>query len=167
MKKVLTSFMIGAFLFIGVAATAQSNIAHINSQELLKDMPEMVQAQSDLKKLEDNYKAQFEGVYKEFQAKIQEIQNLPPTTTQEEAEQKQQEILDLQQRIKEAEQSAAQEIQKRQAELTAPIFEKARAAINKVAQAQGIDFVLDIAGNLVVVANGKDLLQDVKTELGI
>ena len=130
-------------------------------------MPEMTQAQNELKKLEENYKAQFEGVYKEFQAKIQDLQNLPPTITQEEANQKQQEVVELQQRIKEAEQSAAQDIQKKQAELTAPIFEKARKAINKVAADQGIDFVLDQSGGLLVVANGKDLLADVKAELGI
>ncbi len=167
MKKLITLISVAACLLVGFTTQAQSKLAHIDSQELLKAMPEMVQAQNEIQKLQDNYKASFEGVYKEYAAKIQGLQNLPPTTTQEEAQQKQQEIVELQQRIQEAEQSAGQEIQKKQAELTRPIFEKARAAINKVAQAQGFDFVLDESGGLLVVANGKDLLEDVKKELGI
>ena len=48
-----------------------------------------------------------------------------------------------------------------------PISEKAQAAIIKVANAQGFDYVLDSTqGQGVILANGKDLMGDVKSELG-
>jgi outer membrane protein len=47
------------------------------------------------------------------------------------------------------------------------LYEKARAAIEKIASAQGFDYVLDAsAGGSVIMAKGKDLMADVKSELG-
>lgn len=69
--------------------------------------------------------------------------------------------------IGEAQQAAQREIQKKQAELFGPISEKAKAAIEKVAAAQGFDYVLDAQpGSTAIVTKGKDLLPDVKLELG-
>lgn len=48
-----------------------------------------------------------------------------------------------------------------------PILEKAQNAIQKVAKTQGFQYVLDATpGAGVLVADGKDLLADVKKELG-
>jgi outer membrane protein len=48
-----------------------------------------------------------------------------------------------------------------------PITEKAQAAISKVADAMGFDYVLDSTqGQGVIIANGADLMIEVKKELG-
>ena len=48
-----------------------------------------------------------------------------------------------------------------------PIYEKAKTAIEAVAATQGFDYVLDaMNGQGVLFANGKDLLADVKKQLG-
>ena len=47
----------------------------------------------------------------------------------------------------------------------APILEKARTAIEKVGRSQGYQYVLDSSS--LLLAEGKDLLVDVKKELGI
>ena len=52
-------------------------------------------------------------------------------------------------------------------DLIKPIMEKAQAAIQKVARAKGIQYVLDsTVGSGVLLADGVDLLADVKKELG-
>ncbi len=52
-------------------------------------------------------------------------------------------------------------------DLVKPLTDKAIAAIKKVSTAQGFDYVLDSTnGGGVLVANGKDLMADVKKELG-
>ena len=52
-------------------------------------------------------------------------------------------------------------------DLLKPITEKAQAAINKVAEALGFDYVLDSTqGQGVIVAKGTDLMEEVKKELG-
>ena len=72
-----------------------------------------------------------------------------------------------QQNIQKFEQTAAQDLQKKQQDMMGPLIEKARAAIKKVAEGQGFDYVLDASANgAVLMAKGKDLMTDVKSELG-
>ena len=48
-----------------------------------------------------------------------------------------------------------------------PLIDKAKAAIDKVALDMGYDYVLDSsAGGSVITAKGKDIMTDVKKELG-
>ena len=48
-----------------------------------------------------------------------------------------------------------------------PILEKSRTAIQKVAKAKGYQYVLDSStGSGVILADGPDLMADVKKELG-
>ena len=58
-------------------------------------------------------------------------------------------------------------VQQKQADLLRPLIEKARAAVEKIATSQGFDYVIDSSqGSSVLMAKGKDLMADVKTELG-
>lgn len=146
---------------------AQSKVAHINVQELLAAMPEMKTAQAELKKLQETYRADLEGSMKELQNKLTQYQNEASSKTNEENEKRAVELQQFEKNIQEAEGAAMQSMQKKQAELFAPITEKAKAAIEKVAAAQGFDYVIDASqGGGLIVAKGKDLLSAVKQELG-
>ena len=162
---------IAVALVLFVAATgfvsAQSKIAHINVQQLLSDMPEMKAAQAELKKLQETYRAEIQGSMTELQNKYTQYQNEATSKTREENEERAVELQGFEKNIQEAEQAAMQEMQKKQQELFAPISDKAKAAIEKVAAAQGFDYVIDASPGLsLIVAKGKDLLPDVKKELG-
>ena len=50
---------------------AQAKVAHIEVQKLISEMPEVIAAQKELKKLEETYTADMENTYKEFQTKAQ------------------------------------------------------------------------------------------------
>ena len=80
---------------------------------------------------------------------------------------RQKELADMQKRIQEYGQNAQKELQQKELDLIKPIMEKAQAAIKKVAKAKGFQYVLDsTTGSGVLVADGTDLLADVKKELG-
>ncbi|WP_437399046.1 OmpH family outer membrane protein [Flagellimonas lutimaris] len=162
---------IAVALVLFVAATgfvnAQSKVAHINVQQLLSDMPEMKAAQAELKKLQETYRADIQSSMTELQNKYTQYQNEATSKTREENEQRAVELQGFEKNIQEAEQAAMQEMQKKQQELFAPISDKAKAAIEKVAAAQGFDYVIDASPGLsLIVAKGKDLLPEVKQELG-
>ncbi|SDM74980.1 OmpH family outer membrane protein [Kriegella aquimaris] len=169
MKKVKK---IAVALVLFVAATgfvnAQSKVAHIDVTKLLAAMPEMKSAEAELKKLQETYGADIESSMTELRNKVTLYQNEAPSKTPEENEKRAQELQGFEKNIGEAEQAARQELQKKQGELFAPISAKAKAAIEKVAAAQGFDYVVDAQpGGGLIVANGKDLLPDVKKELGL
>ncbi|TDQ30610.1 OmpH family outer membrane protein [Zeaxanthinibacter enoshimensis] len=162
---------VAAVLLFFVAATgfvnAQSKVAHINVNELLSSMPEMKAAQGELKKLQETYRADIESSMTELKNKFTQYQNEAAAKSEEENQKRAQELQGFEKNIGEAQQAAQQELQKKQAELFEPISKKAKAAIERVAAAQGYDYVIDASPGLgVIVAKGKDLLPDVKKELG-
>ena len=146
---------------------AQSKVAHINVQELLAAMPEMKAAQAELKKVQETYRADLESSMTELKNKYTQYSNEAASMTKEENDKRALELQQFDKNIQEAEAAAMQEMQKKQAELFAPITEKAKDAIEKVAAAQGFDYVIDASqGGGLIVAKGKDLLPEVKQELG-
>ncbi len=168
MKKVR---MLVIVMVLMIAATgfvnAQSKVAHINVQLLLSEMPEMKAAQAELKQLQETYRADLEGSMTELKNKLTQYQNEASSKTNEENEKRAIELQGYEKNIQEAETAAMQEMQKKQAELFAPISEKAKAAIEKVAAALGFDYVIDASqGGGLIVAQGRDLMPDVKQELG-
>lgn len=167
--KNLKKIAVAIVLFVAASSfvNAQSKVAHIDVQQLLADMPEMKAAESELKKLSETYQADIQGSMVEFQNKAKQYQDESGSKTREENEKRANELQGIQENIGAAEQAARQEIQKKQAELLGPITERAKLAIEKVAAAQGFDYVLDSqAAGSVIVAKGKDLLPEVKQELG-
>ncbi len=168
MKQIKT-FLIAFALVVGATSyvNGQSSVAHINVQQLVNDMPETKAAQAELKKLEQTLRADLEGASKEYQNKVLQYKNEVQSKTDEENQKRAQEVQQLEVNFRQAEQAAGQELQKKQVELLEPIFNKAREAIQKVAKAKGIQYVLDTTqGGGVVVHDGKDLMADVKKELG-
>ncbi len=162
---------IAVAIVLFVAATgfvnAQSKVAHINVQQLLSEMPEMKAAQAELKKLQETYRADIESSMTELQNKYTQYSNEATAKSKEENEKRAVELQGYEKNIKEAEQAAMQEMQKKQQELFGPISEKAKTAIEKVAAAQGFDYVIDASPGLsLIVSKGKDLLPEVKQELG-
>ena len=162
-KLVVAVVLIAATGFVN----AQSKVAHINVQELLAAMPEMKSAQAELKKVQETYRADLESSMTELKNKYTQYSNEAASMTKEENDKRALELQQFDKNIQEAEAAAMQEMQKKQAELMAPITEKAKVAIEKVAAAQGYDYVIDASqGGGLIVAKGKDLLPEVKQELG-
>ena len=113
---------------------------------------------------------QVESINVEFNNKLQEYQKNYNTLSESVRQLKEKELSELQQRREEYSQVAQQDYQKRQNELLAPIIEKARAAIDKVAKANGFTAVFDISTGAIAYfdeATLTDLAPQVKTELGI
>ena len=160
---------VAVVLFIAATSfvQAQSKIAHINVTELLSQMPEMKAAQAELKKLEETYRADIQSSLDELKNKLTQYNNEASAMSQEENQKRALELQGFERNIGEAQQAAQQELAKKQGELFEPISVKAKDAIEKVAAAQGYDYVVDASpGAGVIVAKGKDLLPDVKKELG-
>tara|TARA_B100000809_G_C14851229_1_gene428385 strand:- start:12 stop:521 length:510 start_codon:yes stop_codon:yes gene_type:complete len=168
MKNLTTLFISIIFTLIPlIEISAQSKVAHINTQELISEMPEVIAAQKELKKLEEQYAKELESSAREFQTKAQTYAGDVQNQTELINKQRQSELEGMQQRIQEFRDSASQELQKRSAEMMKPLYDKARKAIEKVASAQGFDYVLDSStGGSVIMAKGKNLSAEVKQELG-
>tara|TARA_B100000686_G_C16801242_1_gene986166 strand:+ start:3216 stop:3725 length:510 start_codon:yes stop_codon:yes gene_type:complete len=168
MKQLTRLFIITSFVIASMNYTnAQSKVAHIDVQKLISEMPEVIAAQKELEKLEKTYTSDIENTYKEFQTKAQTYAADAANQTEITNQARSKELEAMQQNIQQFRETAAQDLQKKQVDMMRPLYEKARAAIEKVAEAQGFDYVLDATpGGSVIMAKGKDLLADVKKDLG-
>ena len=167
--KHIKTLLFAAVLFIGSIniMNAQSKVAHINTQELIDAMPKMKVAKAELEKLAKTYEASIQEMATELKTKMTQYDAEAATKTDEENQKRLQEVNGMEQSIRQYQGQAQQDLQKKEADLLKPIYEEARVAIQKVAKAQGFNYVLDaMTGQGVLYANGKDLLADVKKELG-
>lgn len=169
MKQFRTLLIAVAFTLGATAFThAQSKVAHIASQELVQEMTAYKDAMVQLEKLQKTYDAEIRDMMAEAQKTMQRYESEAPTKTEEENQKRAQELQSTQQRIREHGQNAQQDLQKKELDLLKPIYEKARVAIQKVARAKGFDYVLDSStGSGVIMADGYNLMPDVKKELGM
>ena len=152
---------------INFAVNSQSKVAHINSTELVSSMPEMNEAKTELEKLAKTYENDIQTMAAELQSKVKQYDTEASAQTDEENARRLQEVQGMEQSIRQYQNQAQQELQKKEFDLLKPITEKAQAAIVKVAKAQGFDYVLDSTqGQGVILADGKNLIEDVKRELG-
>ena len=146
---------------------AQAKLAHIEVQKLISEMPEVIAAQKELKKLEGTYTADMETTYKEFQTKAQTYAADAANQTEITNQSRQKELEGMQKNIQEYQQTVSQDLQKKSVDMMKPLIDKAKAAIDKVASNLGYEYVLDSsAGGSVIIAKGKDIMAEVKKELG-
>ena len=165
-RKLTAAFLL---LFVTMTATAQSKIAHIDSQTLISEMPEVKEAQAQLEKLQKTYATEIDASMKEYQTKLQTYSADAQNQTQVTNDARQKELAGMEQNIQQYQQTASQDIQKKQADLLRPLIEKARAAIQKVARAQGFEYVIDgTQGGSLILSDGfddkfSDFLKSLKT----
>ncbi|HLT65506.1 MAG TPA: OmpH family outer membrane protein [Flavobacterium sp.] len=166
--KNLRNLFLAAVLFLGINATvqAQDKVAHINFAELIQAMPEYAQAQKSMADLQAKYKADYDKMVQEFQTKGEKYQQEAATAGDATNAARSKEMEEMGMRISQFEQNAAIDMQKKSTDLNNPIMDKAFKAVEKVANAGGYNYVFD-SGTGVIIAKGKDLMQDVKKELGI
>lgn len=167
--KQLKTLLLATALCIGTVSftQAQSKVAHINTEDLISAMPDYKAAQTQLETLGKTYQADLQNMSTEYQNKAKQYETEAPTKTDEENAKRGQELQQMEQNIRQYNATAQQDMQKKQTDLLKPITEKAKAAILKVGRAQGFDYVLDSAQGVVILTDGKNLLDDVKKELGI
>lgn len=154
-------------LVIGVAASAQIRLGHINSQELLELMPEKDVAFKKAESLATELQKKLETMTAEYEQKVADYQNKQATMSQTIKQSTVAEITSLQQRIQQFQGTAQEEIAKEEQRLLQPILDKARNAIANVAKTNGFAYIFDISSGATVYEGGENILPLVKKELGI
>ncbi|MCQ2252248.1 MAG: OmpH family outer membrane protein [Bacteroidales bacterium] len=166
--------ILAAFISLSISASAQK-FGHIVTADIIDNMPETKAAQTALetegKKLED----QLQAMGAEYQAKVQAYQeNMQLADAAKEKwsaalrADKEQEIMQLQERIQRFQENAQVSIQQKRSDLFKPIMDKLDAAIKKVASNGGYVYVMDKSNILFVnEAISVDLTSEIKKELGM
>lgn len=169
MKKMKT-ILLALVIFVGATSfmNAQSKVAHINAQELIEAMPEYKAAQTQLDKVQKSYDTEIKAMMKELDTKAKLFDSESSTKSDEENQKRVEELQNMQNNVQTYRNQALQDLEKKRADIFKPILEKAQSTIQKVGRAQGYQYVLDSTlGSGIILADGKDLMVDVKKDMGI
>jgi outer membrane protein len=164
--KQIKSLLVAAIFIFGANQTisAQSKMAHVDTNEIMSKLPAMLEAQKQLQTIGKTYEDAFKTMADEYQAKLKKYDGEAATAGDKVNEDRAKEVQDMQKRISDYRENAQKELQTKESDLTKPIYEKVKLSIKKVAKAKGIQYVFNAEG--LLVADGTDLTADVKKDLG-
>jgi len=169
MKRfILIAALITFALFAGNAQSLK--FGHINSEDVIRALPEFDSANVQLEKLQKELVNTLELMSVELNNKndtyTKESKNLSELVRQN----KEQEIYDLNKRMQEFQQNAQEQLQSKQVELFQPIYAKVDKAIKDIGKENGFLYIFDISkGSLLWFDETKstNVLTLAKAKLGL
>ncbi len=163
-KKLLLAILIA----LPCSALAQK-FGVVDVQAIFQAMPETTAAQTQLTEASKKYEDEFAKLNEEMNKKVTEFQTLSKDTTTPESikQRRMEEMQELDNKIQQFRNTAAQDLQRQQEQLMAPIEQKINDAVKAVGQEGNYTFIIQ---NGVALYNGvtvEDVTPAVKTKLGI
>jgi outer membrane protein len=141
MKKL---FVIALAAFATLTASAQT-FGRVNFNELVMLAPEMDTAREAISASQKEAEETYAAMVEEYQGKLNQYQQKQATWTAAIRESKERELMEIQNRIQEFQQSISQELQQQQNQLTAPILEKVNQVVSDIAKAKGLTALFDVS----------------------
>ena len=178
MKK---SFLIIVLsLFVGVTLYSQDSlsvlqainpvivrIAYINRAEIVVSVPQVQVIEKELLELEEDYKAEFEKMAKEYESKVKSYLERNKQMSEPIKLARQTEITELEARMSMYKKRYQEELLKQRTELYVPINEHVDKAIRSICEREHITILFDQGQPLFMSAQCVDLTPLVKKELGL
>jgi len=166
---VFVLFIVG---FIGQDIFAQNlKFGHINSDELIQSLPEFDTANKKLEKFRQELINALELMQVELNNKSDAYTKESKNLTEIVRQTKEQELMDMNNRIQQFQASAQQQLQEKQAELFQPIMAKVDKAIKDIGKEQGFIYIFTVGQGSTLVyfdeAKSTNVLPLAKAKLGI
>jgi outer membrane protein len=151
--KILSAVII-LFGTLAFAQTTQK-LGYVDSQTILTQLPEAIKAQGDLDALTNKWTAQLDSMTQEYQSALANYQKQANTMTDEKKLAAQQTLVAQEQSLIDFRRQkfgqGTGEIYKKQEELFNPVKDKIYKAIEDVAKREGMQFVFDKSGDILLL----------------
>jgi len=150
-------YLLFILLILSVTLFAQNpqKIGYVDSQIILTQLPEAIKAQSDLDALTSQWSNQVDSMKLALQQQYADVQKQLATMTDDQKQLKQKELVDKEQQIYAFQNQKFQqpngEIYKKQETIFDPVKKKIYAAIEQVAKDEGMHFVFDKSGDILLL----------------
>lgn len=161
MKKVLLIMM----LFAPLSIFAQK-FAHVNTETIIKSLPEVVKVQQELEKLGKQYEDELKASQAELERLVGEYEKNKSTMNATKQQETEASLQEKYQRISEQAQQNQQAFNKAQSDKLQPIYQRVRNAIEVVGKNGGYVYVME-AGSVLYINDSlsKDITSEVKAQL--
>ena len=174
MKKLVKLAMV-VLLTITASTAFGQKFGRVDLAAIVPNMPEYQEAVTNLEAYGKDLQNQLEQIQVEFNTLLAAYEKNAATFSDSIRQLKEQELSQLQQRFQDFQQIAQQDMQRKEAEVMNPIYDKAHEAVQKVAAAGSYIAIVSTTGDQPASAGLAyfdpalltDITADVKKELGI
>lgn len=162
-----------AVLLSVIPLTSQAQrFAYVDTEYILSQLPSYKSAQAQLDELSKQWQEEIDEKYEEIDRMYKEYQAEKVLLTKDMQTKRENEIIEKERAVKKLQNQKFGydgELFKKRQSLVQPVQDKVYDAINKVAKDNGLDFIFDKSGGmLMLVSNPKfDRSDEVLTELGV
>ena len=163
MKKI--TLFLTICLLLSISSFAQK-YGHVNSVDLMQVMPGIDSVNIKLMDFQKELQVLYENMVNEFQTKKDKFDKDAGTMSTAVRKLKEDELLALQNRIQDFNQSVSDDIEEEQMRLITPFREKIQNAINDIAKEHKYNYIFDTQ-TLLYYDGGDDVTPLVKKKLGI
>lgn len=153
MKKVLFLICIIALVSV-ISAQSKQKIGYVDTQTILTQYSAAIKATSDLEALAARWRTSMDSMYQNFQQELATLQQQAQTMTPEQQQAAQQKLVQQEQVIQQYNQQKfgqGGELAVKQEEFLAPVRSKIYDAIEEVSKNEGVQFVFDKAGDVLLL----------------
>lgn len=146
----MAAISLASFFASSNAEAQELKFAHINSQKIMTELPEAIQAQAQLQEEAKKLQDQMAIMSSEAQQKMTEYINKRDSLPDLIKATKEKELQDMQERIQSFQQLAQQSLSQKEQQLIAPIVEKINKAIEAVGKENGFIYIFDTASQVIL-----------------
>lgn len=164
----LTLIVLATFVCVGTL-NAQSNVAFVNTLDIINSLPDKKSATERLNTLSENYKQELQIMQNEYNKKYSDFITYQENLAESIKLRRMQELTDLENRIQIFTNLAQKDIEEHEQQLLDSIKVKVNEAIEKVGVEQNYSVIYDLdnPGIMFVTPDAIDANQLVKSKLGV
>lgn len=165
MKKLFVIVCVSLFAF-GTFAQ-KTKFGHVDSNAIFSVMPEKDEASKAVEQYAVTLETQLQTLNQELEGKYNDYMANQETMSPSIKQMKEEELMNLQQRIQAFQVRAQEDMQAKELELLEPIYTKIQDAIKEVGEEGGYIYIFDQSTLLYHSSESMDITPLVKTKLGI
>ncbi|MGN0003264.1 MAG: OmpH family outer membrane protein [Sphingobacterium composti] len=168
MKKI---FAILTFFTLSISATFAQRLAYVDSEYILRHVPEYTSAQKQIDDLTKKWQDDIDNQYADIEKLYKAYQNDHSLLSEDMRRRREDEIVNKEKQVKDLQRqkfSYGGDLEKERTRLFQPIQDKVAKAIQDFAKAQGFDFIVNKGSELtfLYVNPTLDKSNDIITKLG-
>lgn len=155
-------------MLFGTFSQAQTKVGTIDAEFILGQLPEVKTVEEGLKTYNSELQEELQKTIKSYEEMVADYQATNTTLTEDDKATKENEIISLENDIKNFRQKASVLLQMRRNELTQPLYEKIDVAMKEVIAEQKFTQIINASSNALAYADPAfDITDTVLKKLGI
>ena len=164
MNNTIKSILIACLIFTGLNFNAQK-LGHVNSQEIMLELPDYEQARKELESYQSDIMKELEMFQKLIEEFYQDYQQNMEGMSAETRQRKEADLMERQQNLEKKKYEAQTKLQEKEQQLLQQIMVKVNTAVKELAEKEGYTYVYE--ATTLLYAGGEDISNKVRKKLEI